>query len=142
MPFGVPPFVQIQDAAGNQVETGPESEMVIVAFVATSKPLRGQPPVKTLPLNETRKAAFRGTVKMSSLMVDSEATDIVLRFEAEAQREGAHYSHSQVMGVSSEGFTAANVPARLRIVRNVSSVVGSREPFPVQPVLRLSLIHI
>ena len=137
VPFGVPPFVQIQDAAGNQVETGPESEMVIVAFVATSKPLRGQPPVKTLPLNETRKAAFRGTVKMSSLMVDSEATDIVLRFEAEAQREGAHYSHSQVMGVSSEGFTAANVPARLRIVRNVSSVVGSREPFPVQPVLRL-----
>ena len=136
VPLRVPPSISILDAADNTVETGPESQLVIVAFVSASVPLPNQPGVRTYPANETRKAAFRGTVQMSTLMVDSEGTDIVMRFEAEAA--GSHYSKSRILGVSAEPFTASDVPEALIVLVNSSGVAGAREPFEVQPVVRLA----
>lgn len=139
VPVRVAPSISILDAASNTVETGPGSELVIVAFVLSSRPLPDQPQVQTYPSNETRKAAFRGVMQMSALMVDSEGTDIVVRFEAE--ESGRHYTKSSISGVSSEPFTASGVAHALRVVSNMSAVVGAREPFSIQPVVRLASIN-
>ena len=139
VPIRVAPSIAILDAAGNAVETGPESQLVIVAFIESSRPLQNQPHVKTFPANETRKAAFRGMMQMTALMVDSEGEDIVVRFEAE--ESGSHYSKSNILGVSSDPFIASDGPVALRVVVNMSAVVGAQEPFSMQPVVRLASIN-
>ena len=139
LPFRIPPSLQILDAAGNVVETGADSELIIVAFVSSSTQLPNQPEVQTYPANETRKAAYRGTVKMSNIMLDSEGTDVLLRFQAE--RPGSHYSQSTVIGATAAPFVASDVPYALKIMVNISSVTGAREPFAVQPVVRLETVN-
>jgi hypothetical protein len=139
LPFRIPPSLQILDAANNVVETGADSELIMVAFVRSSNQLPNQPEVQTYPTNETRKVAYRGRVKMSNILLDSEATDIVLNFQAE--RPGGHYSQSGIIGTTSAPFVATDVPSALKIMVNMSSVTGAKEPFKVQPVVSLESIN-
>jgi hypothetical protein len=144
--FAVPPFLHIVDAAGNLVETGPDSELTIVASVASSKPLSLQPLVQTFPRNETQKAAHRGVVKMSNLMLDSEGNDIVLRFQAGTSNYSSSLSQpASIRPDVIEAFSApliASGPAyALEVMWATPPAVGARETFAPQPQVRIQSVN-